>query len=306
MSETNTISAQARPLADVLAVATRHRFAVGSFSPRYTAMIDPILRAAEQLRSPLIVQISQREMQRYGIAPDEFGAAFRAALDRVGTTVPVVLHLDHSFELEVLQAAIAAGFTSVMMDGSAKPFEENVEISAQAAELAHSHGVSVECELGKIGTTDFVETDKDEEHYTVPEEAAEFVRRTGVDALAVSVGTAHGLYIVKAPKIDFDRLRAIRALSDVHLVLHGGSGVPAEMIQEAVQLEGGGISKVNIATDLEEALLASLGRTVRMTNAECSALPPEELRRAEAAVEETVAAKITSFLCSADKASLFN
>lgn len=306
MSDVTSMSRKARPLTSVLEVASRNGFAVGSFSPRYTTMIDPILRAAEQLRSPLIVQISQREMERYGITPDEFGTVFRAALERVGTTVPVVLHLDHSFELKVLRDAIAAGFTSVMMDGSAKSFEENVRISLEAAELAHASGISVEAELGKIGTTDFVETDKDEEHYTVPEEAAEFVRRTGVDALAVSVGTAHGLYTVKAPKIDFRRLREIRALSDVHLVLHGGSGVPPKMIQEAVQLEGGGISKVNIATDLEEALLASLGRKVRMSNSECSALSEEDRRRAEDAVEATVAEKITTFLCSADKASLFD
>jgi ketose-bisphosphate aldolase len=292
-------------LAPVLQVARQNGFAVGSFAPRYTAMIRPILRAGEKMQSPLIVQISQREMARYGITPAEFGEAFRSALDAEGTTVPVVLHLDHSFELEVLDDAISAGFTSVMMDASTKPFEENVAISAQAAELAHRRGVSVECELGKIGTTDFVETDEDEEYYTVPEEAAEFVRRTGVDALAVSVGTAHGLYTVKAPTIDFERIERISALTDVLLVLHGGSDVPAEMIQRAVKLKGGGISKVNIATDLEEALLASIGRKVRMTNAECSALTTEERLRAEQAVEDTVVKKIETFLCSAGKASLF-
>ncbi len=293
-------------LAPVLEVATRHGFAVGSFAPRYTAMIAPILRAGERLASPIIVQISQREMERYGITPAEFGDAFRHALDEVKPTIPIVLHLDHTFELAVVEAAIDAGFTSVMMDGSAKPFDENVALSRTAAELAHARGVSIEAELGKIGTTDFVETEDDVELYTDPAEAAEFVRQTGVDALAVSVGTAHGHYVVRQPKVDLDRLEQIRAVTKAHLVLHGGSGVPAEMIQSAVSLAGGGISKVNIATDLEAALLEELGRTERMTNAECSALPAEELRRGQKAVENTVAEKIETFLLSAGKASLFN
>jgi len=292
-------------LAPVLAVASEHGFAVGSFAPRYTAMIRPILRAGQKLASPLIVQISQREMQRYGITPGEFGEAFREAMVADAPTVPVVLHLDHTFELEVIDAAIDAGFTSVMMDGSARPFEENVAVSREAAELAHRRGVSIEAELGKIGTTDYVETEKDEELYTDPDEAADFVSRTGVDALAVSVGTAHGAYTVRQPTIDYARLERIRARTGVHLVLHGGSGVPAEMIQRAVRLPGGGISKVNIATDLEEALLAALGRTERMTNAECEALAPAERRRAEEAVERTVAEKIRAFLLSEKKAPLF-
>ena len=122
---------------------------------------------------------------------------------------------------------------------------------------------------------------------------------------AVSVGTAHGAYTVRQPTIDYARLERIRARTGVHLVLHGGSGVPAEMIQRAVRLPGGGISKVNIATDLEEALLAALGRTERMTNAECEALAPAERRRAEEAVERTVAEKIRAFLLSEKKAPLF-
>ncbi|WP_309084940.1 class II fructose-bisphosphate aldolase [Chelativorans sp.] len=293
------------PLAPVLATACRNGFAVGSFAPRYTSMIRPILRAGEKLNSPLIVQISQREMERYGITPHEFGEAFRRGMDEVQPTVPVVLHLDHTFELSVIAAAIDAGFTSVMMDGSAKPFEENVAVSREAAELAHDRGVSIEAELGKIGTTDYVETDDDVELYTDPQEAADFVEQTGVDALAVSVGTAHGHYIVRQPKIDFERLRRIREATPVQLVLHGGSGVPAEMIRRAIALPGGGISKVNIATDLEAGLLAALGRESRMSNAECSALPDEQRRKAEKAVEDVVADKIESFLLSAGKADLF-
>src|SRR3712207_3855184 len=107
--------------------------------------------------------------------------------------------------------------------------------------------------------------------YTDPAEAERFVRETGVDALAVSVGTAHGVYMVRKPRVDYERLMAIKTLTGVHMVLHGGSGVPPEMMSKAIKLRGGGVSKINIATDLEVALLESLGRTERMTNAECIA-----------------------------------
>jgi fructose-bisphosphate aldolase class II len=131
------------------------------------------------------------------------------------------------------------------------------------------------------------------------------VDETGVDALAVSVGTAHGVYLVRQPKVDYARLSAIRALTPVHLVLHGGSGVPAEMVSQAIRLPGGGVSKVNIATDLEIALLEGLGRTERMDNAECKALPPDELAKGRAAVEAAVIDKITHFVGSAGKAAAF-
>src|SRR5690606_3247282 len=142
-----------------------------------------------------------------------------------------------------IKAAIAAGFTSVMIDASEHPLEENIRRSKEVVEFAHEQGVSVEAELGRIGTSDFIETDSDVELYTVPEEAQYFVEATGADALAVSVGTAHGVYKVRQPNVDYDRLIAIRALTPVHLVLHGGSGVPAEMIARAITIPGGGVSK---------------------------------------------------------------
>jgi ketose-bisphosphate aldolase len=216
-----------------------------------------------------------------------------------------VLHLDHTKDLAVIRAAIAAGFTSVMIDASEKPFDENIAISKEVSDYAHAHGVSVEAELGMIGTTDFVETDKDEELYTNPDEAKRFVEETKVDALAVSVGTAHGVYTVHQPKIDYERIMAIRRLTPVHLVLHGGSGVPPQMMARAITLPGGGVSKVNIATDLEIAALSALGREDRMTNAECKALPADKLALARAAVEATVIDKITNFLGSVDRAGEF-
>lgn len=282
--------------------------AVGSFSPRYTPVIAPVLRAGQRTNSPMIVQISQNEFGWYDVDAAEFAAAFYAQLDALDITIPVALHLDHTRDFAVIEQAIAAGFTSVMIDASDKPLAENIAISRRVVEYAHAHGVSVEAELGRIGKADDeddIETDNDEELYTNPAEAQQFVRETGVDALAVSVGTVHGVYKVKQPTIDFDRLRALRAIIDIPMVLHGGSGVAPAMMYGAITLEGGGVSKVNIATDLERALLAALGRETRMTNAECKAMPAEDIEPGLRAVEQTVTDKIESFLHSAGFAERF-
>jgi ketose-bisphosphate aldolase len=292
-------------LKQALELAEQFEYANGSFSPRYTPMITPVLRAAEKAKSPAIVQISHKELLRYGITPAEFADEFYLRVRSEHITVPVVLHLDHTKELETIAAAIEAGFTSVMIDASEKNLEENIAISQEVVDYAHARGVSVEAELGMIGTTDFVETDKDEELYTDPQEAKYFAEQTRVDALAVSCGTAHGVYMVREPKIDYARLQAIRALNPVHLVLHGGSGVPAGMMAKAIMLPGGGVSKVNIATDLELAFLGALGREERMTNEECKALSPEWLEKGRAGVESTVADKMVNFLGSKGKAVHF-
>ncbi len=292
-------------LKQALENAEKAQCALGSFAPRSTMLIQPILLAGEKTLSPLIVQISQRELDRYVITPTEFANEFYKQLADQKITVPVVLHLDHTKKFESIQEAITAGFTSVMIDTSEKPFEENVRLSKAVVDYAHPRGVSVEAELGMIGTTDFVETEHDEELYTDPQEAKEFVERTGVDALAVSVGTAHGVYTVRQPKVDYARLKAIRELTPVHLVLHGGSGVPPVMMTQAIRLPGGGVSKVNIATDLEIAALHALGREERLSNADYKALPSEKLAIARAAVEATVIDKITNFLGSRGRASDF-
>jgi ketose-bisphosphate aldolase len=292
-------------LKQALELAEKAKIALGSFAPRCTPFIAPILKAGQQCNSPLIVQISQKELEIYGVTPAEIADEFYGQLKAQAITVPVVLHLDHTKEMSVIEAAIEAGFTSVMIDASEKPLEENIAISKRAANYAHARGVSVEAELGRIGTTDYVETDHDEEMYTNPDEAKRFVAETKADALAVSVGTAHGVYTVSQPKIDYERLMAIRKLTPVHLVLHGGSGVPGDMMGKAIRLPGGGVSKVNIATDIEIAALSALGRKERLTNAECKALPPDQLAKARAAVEATVTDKIRNFLGSYDRAGEF-
>lgn len=293
-------------LAELLPVAQQGGFAVAAFSVRYLACLRPVVEAASETRSPLIVEISQRELGWFEVTPGEFRQALERALTDTGAEVPFALHLDHTWEFPVIEAAIEAGFTSVMIDASAKPFEENVALTQRVVEYAHRHGVSVEAELGRLTTTDRLEAENDEEAYTVPEEAQEFVRRTGCDALAVSVGTAHGVYRVKDPKIDFARLQAIRRLlPDTPLVLHGGSGLPEATVHRAIRLEGGGISKMNIATDLENALLSATNLK-RMTSAELDRLPQALRQQGLEAVKAEARAKIERFVLSAGKAAAYS
>ncbi len=291
----------------VLPVAEKGHYAIGSFAPRYTAMIRAVLRAGQKASSPLIVQISQRELSRYGISPAELSDEFYAGVKDEKITVPLVLHLDHTKDFSVIQEAIAAKFTSVMIDASDKPLDENISITRGAAEYAHGHRVSIEAELGRIGRADAEVTEDadDEKGYTDPQEAKRFVRETRVDALAVSVGTAHGVYLTVQPRVDLERLKAIRTLTPVHLVLHGGSGVPAEMMKKAFQLPQGGVSKVNIATDLELAMLQALGLPKWISNAECKQLSRGEIEHGRAAVERTVIGKMTDYVMSRGRASDF-
>ena len=290
-------------LKSLLQTAQRNSFAVGAFSPRYTPMIRPILQAGEATRSPLIVQVAQVEFQWFQVSIEEFAHQFWRQFKEICPTVPVGLHLDHSSDFDLIEAAVNQGFTSVMIDASVLPLEQNIAVTREVVAFAHSRQVSVEAELGRIGSADHFETDTDEELYTDPQEAAYFVQQTGIDALAVSVGTAHGVYQVRQPKIDLERLKAIRRLTPALLVLHGGSGTPTEMIQSAIRLEGGGVSKVNIATDLELALLGSLGLKERTTDAALRAFPTEKLDLGAQAVQKVVEDKIVHFLTSHNHAS---
>ncbi|OIK11234.1 ketose-bisphosphate aldolase [Bacillus sp. MUM 116] len=292
-------------LTKVLALATQNHFAVGSFTPRATKMIAPILRAAQERNSAVIVQTSEREQERYGINLAEFSREFYRAVQEEDIKIPAVLHLDHTKDFNVISEAIEVGFTSVMIDASEQPFQKNIEITKRVVEYAHSKGVTVEAELGKIGTTDFIETDVDEELFTEPEEAKQFVEETGVDALAVSVGTSHGVYLVKDPKIDIERLIEIRALTSVPLVLHGGSGIPSEVIKNAIRIPNGGISKVNIATDLEHAMIQALNRENYVTEKEWAELPTETLTLVQKVVQNIVEDKIENFLLSNGSGSYF-
>ena len=280
-------------------------YAVGTFSPRCSQVVKPIIWAAQRTQSPIIVQINHVELDFYKMTMAQFAPDFWDMFAKEHLTVPVGLHLDHTLNMEYIKEAISYGFTSVMIDASAKPLAENIAITGAVVEYAHARGVSVEGELGKIGTADKVETQTDEELFTDPAEVEHFVKMTGVDALAVSVGTAHGVYTVHQPRVDVDRIKAIRARTNVHLVLHGGSGTPKELIYPAIHLKGGGISKINIATDLEVAFLKGLGVDKRLTYAALKAMPENELNTALQEVDLVVEDKIFNFLGSQKHAADF-
>lgn len=287
-------------IAALLNRARENAFAVGSFSPRNTWLIPYVIKAALATSSPAIIQISSNELKWFDIKPKHFADTFYKAAQDV--TVPLVLHLDHTYDMTVIKEAIDAGFQSVMFDGSKHPFEENARLTCEAAEYAHKHGIFLEAELGNIGGADTLETGEDHQHYTNPEQAEEFVRLTGCDSLAVSVGTTHGVYPVKNPKIDFERLEDILNRLSIPLVLHGGSGLPAQTVHQAIHMNGkGGISKLNLATDLELAFQKVTGKS-RMADADLLNLDSELLVKAGEAVQALCEDRIKNFLLSENKA----
>lgn len=294
--------AKVENLTTMLENAAKGRYAVGSFSARYTKLIRPIVQAAMNTNSPAIVQLSEKEVVRHKVGVKEFADEFYRVVKELNPQVPLALHLDHTKTMDVIREAMDAGFTSVMIDASEKEYEENAAVTKEVVAMAHPRRITVEAELGKIGTTDFVETDTDEELYTDPEEAARFCEETGVDCLAVSVGTAHGVYTVRQPKVDYERLETINQLTKTPLVLHGGSGVPSEMVTKAAQIQGGGVCKVNIATDLELAMLAVVGREGHLTEAELNSYSEEMIEKSQEAVRLLVEDKIKNYLGSENKA----
>lgn len=288
---------------DILALyadAGKRGYALGSFSPRNTFLIPYVCRAAQNQKAPILVQISSNELRWFSLTAKQFADAFYKAVEDI--SVPVVLHLDHTYDPQTVFEAIDAGFQSVMIDGSKLPYEENIALTRQVVEYAHPRGVAVEAELGNIGGADKLETGGDEQLYTVPDQVPDFIARSGCDSLAVSIGTAHGVYPVKNPKIDIERLKQIRALVSTPLVLHGGSGLPQETVQRTIKLDGiGGIAKINIATDLELAFQKELG-VGRMANADLLKLDSEALARGGEAVRALVENRIETYLFSSNMA----
>lgn len=281
------------PVTQMLKAAEKDGYGVGSFSARNTYLIEAILKAAQETKAPVIVQISANEFNWFDVTAGEFAGRFYEIHDKYQGQA--ALHLDHTKDMEIIKAAIDAGFRSVMIDASQKSFEDNIAVTREVVEYAHAKKVEVEAELGKIGATDKIETDNDESLYTDPAEAEEFVARTGVDTLAVSIGTAHGVYPVKNPRIDLERLARIRERVSIPLVLHGGSGLPPETVQAAITIPGGGVSKINIATDLEQAFLGSLS-CERKSNREIWQMDKDALAKAGEAVQQVVEDKIRNFL----------
>ncbi|HBI55328.1 MAG TPA: fructose-1,6-bisphosphate aldolase, class II [Firmicutes bacterium] len=239
------------PMSLLLKQAQKGGYAVGAFNANNLEIVQGIVEAANELDSPVILQASQGAIKYAGL--DYIAAIVKIASEKV--KVPVALHLDHGTSFEQAVQCIRAGFSAVMFDGSKHSFEDNIANTVAVVRVAKPAGVSVEAELGKIGgTEDDVSVSDKDAMMTVPEEAQEFVERTGIDALAVAIGTAHGPYKGE-PRLDFARLQKIRDQVDVPLVLHGASGVPEDAIQKAISI---GICKINIDTDLRQAFTAAI------------------------------------------------
>lgn len=238
-------------LTEVLREADAGGYAVGAFNCNNMEIVQGIVSAAEAEATPVIIQASQGAIKYAGL--DYITALVKVAAAR--TTVPVVLHLDHGTDFNQILRCLRAGFSSVMIDASKYPLQKNIELTRRVVEIAHAMGASVEGELGRIGgTEDQVSVSAREATMTDPEEARLFAEETGVDALAVAIGTAHGRY-QGAPELDFERLEAIARAVPVPLVLHGSSGVPDDHIRRAVKL---GVRKINIDTDIRIAFVEAV------------------------------------------------
>lgn len=230
---------------EMLQKAREGKYAIGAFNVENMEMVMAVLAAAEAKNSPVIMQTTPGTIKYAGV--DYYYANVAAAAKR--SSVPVVMHLDHGDSFQRAMTAYRAGYTSIMIDGSKLPFEGNIDLTKRVVDACHPGDVYVEGELGKVGgKEDDLEGD-DDNPYTDPEEAKIFVEKTGVDYLAIGVGTAHGVY-KGIPKVNTDLIATIHDMVEVPLVLHGTSGVPDEQVITAVK---NGICKVNYATDLRIA-----------------------------------------------------
>lgn len=231
--------------------ARRDKYALGGFVFWSLESVKAIIEAAEDRGWPAIIQTAPILLDFMGYKNVKALALELAK----NTDIPVALHLDHATSLEEIRKALDHGFTSVMMDASTKSFEENVELTTKTVEIAKKYGATVEAELGHVGGAEFdIESVSEGEKFqTDPQWARKFVEQTGVDCLAVAIGTVHGIYKY-VPELNFERLMLIEKLVDIPLVLHGGSGTPIEDIQKTINH---GIAKINICTDVLSEMAAS-------------------------------------------------
>lgn len=242
---------------DVLQVARKHGFAIPAFNISNYEMFKTVLDCAQRGNAPLIVEIHPDEVSFIG---DDLIEVMKLAAYKA--TIPVVLHLDHGGSLQDTLHAMHCGFTSVMIDGSRLPYEENLKQTKEVVKIAHALGISVEAELGTIGNTGLsFEGGTSTIIYTDPKQAKSFVQDSGIDSLAVAIGTAHGLYPKDfTPKLNLELLHTLQQEVDVPLVLHGGSGNPDEEVAASVQL---GICKVNISSDIKSVYFSTMREYVK-------------------------------------------
>lgn len=296
---------------ELFAKAYDGNFAIGAFNVNNMEIIQGIVDAAKEEKAPLILQVSAGA-RKYA-NPIYLKKLVEAALE--DSDLPIVLHLDHGEDFEICKQCIDDGFTSVMIDASHHPFEENIAITKKVVEYAHSKGVVVEAELGRLaGIEDNINVSDKDATFTNPDEAVEFVERTGVDSLAIAIGTSHGAYKFKGePQLDFERLKKIASLMPgFPLVLHGAStvlpefvdlcnkyggdipgaqGVPEEMLRKAASL---GVCKINIDTDLRLALTAAVRKS--LTEKPSNFDPRKYLGDGRTAIKEMVRHKIVNVL----------
>lgn len=290
------------------------QYAIGAFNVNNMEIIQGIVDAAKEEQAPLILQVSAgaRKYAKHIYLIKLVEAALE------DTNLPICLHLDHGEDFEICKSCIDGGFSSVMIDGSKLPFEENIALTKQVVEYAHERGVVVEAELGRLaGIEDAIKVNTKDATYTDPDQAVEFVERTGVDSLAIAIGTSHGAYKFKGEcKLDFDRLETIsRLLPNFPLVLHGAStvlpefvdkcnnyggqikgaqGVPEDMLLRAGKM---GVCKINIDTDLRLAMTASIREHLTKNPSDFD--PRQYLKPAREAIKGMVKHKIRNVLnCS--------
>lgn len=238
-------------LKSILKPAEEGGYAVGAFNANNMEIVQAIVEAAVEEKSPVILQASQGAIRYAGL--DYIVAMVKTGAR--GANVPVVLHLDHGTDFLQVMRCIRAGFSSVMFDGSSLPLQENIEITRRVVEIGRAVGVSVEGELGKIGgTEDDISVSEQDALFTDPLDAQKFVSESGVDALAIAFGTAHGPYKGN-PELDFPRLEKIRELTGAPIVMHGASGVPDEDVRRGIDL---GVRKINIDTELRQSFSGAL------------------------------------------------
>ena len=312
---------------DLFAKALKGKYALGAFNVNNMELLQAIVEACEEEKAPVMLQISKGA--RHYANPVYLKKLIEAAVSL--SNIPIAVHLDHGDSFELCKECIDEGFTSVMIDASHEPFEKNIEICRKVADYAHTKNCVVEGELGHLVGAQFDEGEaggnySKEGHYTNPEQAVEFVQKSGVDSLAVAIGNSHGAYKFKGEQhLDLERLQAIKAallqaeLGDYPLVLHGASSVPKDLVEEINQYGGTlgtdpagvpeadietarrvGCTKVNIDTDLRLAMTAAMRKVFSENPKEFD--PRKYLGPARARVKELVRHKVRNVLCCAGHA----
>jgi len=301
---------------EIFRKAIEGKYAIGAFNVNNMEIIQGIMDAAIQERSPLILQVSAGA-RKYAKQVYLMKLVEAAMLD---TGLDVVLHLDHGENFEICKDCIDTGFSSVMIDGSSRPYEENIAVTKQVVQYAHDRGIVVEGELGTLaGVEDEVNVSANDAKFTDPEQACDFIEKTGVDSLAIAIGTSHGAYKFKTtPYLDFDRLEKITSMKPgFPIVLHGASSVPKEFVEECNKYGGDipgaqgvpeemlakaatmGVAKINIDTDIRLAVTASIRKV--FTESPEVFDPRTYLKPARQAIKDMVAHKMRDVLNSSNR-----